>query len=203
MVLIFLFEESNEINSHDLLLREFLWVGIDPVHKWICFRYCFIYAHAEFWGWDGAKSWGSSSKMSHPWNNNLFIKGNAGSFLNFQLFLPCKLDKGDNRNIILLFFCLSQYSIDDSQHLIRLKRVELPIVYNLKPLDIFILLNKVDKPIRIGFKFNQTFSKPLNFINIDILLKPNQHLYERITGKHLTWVVEHKFMQHLEVEILN
>ena len=123
--------------------------------------------------------------MSHPWNYDLFIKGDTRSFLNFKFFLPCKLNKGNNRNVILLFFCLSQDPIDDSQHLILLKRVELPIVDNLKALDIFILLNKVDEPIRIGFELDQTFSKPPNFINIDILLKPNQHLNERIAGKHL------------------
>ena len=48
MVLVFLFEESDEIDSHDFLLREFFRVGVDPVHKGICFRYSFVNAHAEF-----------------------------------------------------------------------------------------------------------------------------------------------------------
>ena len=124
--------------------------------------------------------------MSNPRHNYFFIKRHTRFFLHFHLLFPSIINTRNNGNMILFFVKIPQNPINNSYYLVPIIRIKFSIVDILKPFNFLILLNKINKPIGITLKFNQTLPKFLDLLQLKIFLKSNQHLYQRIATQHLT-----------------
>ena len=67
---------------------------------------------------------------------------------------------------MIFFVKIPQNPVNNSYDLIPIKRIKFSIVDILKPFNFLIFLNKINKPIRITLKFNQTLSKSLYLLQL-------------------------------------
>lgn len=81
-------------------------------------------------------------------------------------------------------------------------RIKLLIINLFKALNLLILLNKLNKIIRIGLKANNRFPKPPNLLCFDLLLVLYQQLQKIIVAQQLARIIQHKLMQNLQIDIL-
>ena len=68
--------------------------------------------------------------------------------------------------MILFFVKIPQNPINNSYYLVPIIRIKFSIVDILKPFNFLILLNKINKPIGITLKFNQTLPKFLYLLQL-------------------------------------